>query len=316
MSRADDIRSSLPAMRREVRSAVRALNGGCSWSALVASLQRVARTDLCLARLVEGHADALRILVQAGVAAQPGVYGVWASRSAGTGLRARRTDEAWVLDGELRFASGVDVIDRVLVPGWVDDDTHVLLDVPADAFEADRDSWHTAAMDASRSFTVHADAVRVTGGPVGPENFYLARPGFAVGGIGPAAVWVGGVQLVVDLVAGSLRRFRPTPHQLRRLGTMRQVAWESAELLARVADDLDDELADAAEVGLVRTTAAVAAERVVDEAGRVVGPGGLTGDPRIARALADLLVYARQLPLDQVLEDLGRSALEDAEDRR
>ena len=44
----------------------------------------------------------------------------------------------WRLDGELRFASGIDVVDRALLPGWVDADTHLLFDVPADAVEPDR----------------------------------------------------------------------------------------------------------------------------------------------------------------------------------
>ena len=50
------------------------------WADAAAALRDVATIDLCLGRLVEGHADALRILRQADVAAQPGVYGVWASR--------------------------------------------------------------------------------------------------------------------------------------------------------------------------------------------------------------------------------------------
>ena len=86
---------------------------------LVTALHEVARVDLALARLVEGHADAMRILAQAGAVAGPGVYGVWASRSAGTGAAAVGEGGRWRLTGEVRFASGIGLIDRALVPGWV-----------------------------------------------------------------------------------------------------------------------------------------------------------------------------------------------------
>ena len=146
--------------------------------------------DLALARLVEGHADALRIIDQAGCSPAAGVYGVWASRSAGTGVRAEdASTAAGNSAGELRFASGIGLIDRALVPGWVDEDHHLLFDIDASAAVADESTWRTAAMDASRSFTVVLD---VDGGePVGPTDFYLQRPGFVVGGLCVAAVWAG-----------------------------------------------------------------------------------------------------------------------------
>ena len=86
---------------------------------------------------MEGHADGLRILDQAGGSPAAGVYGVWASRSAGTGLRAGRVAGGWHLSGELRFASGIGLIDRALVPGWVDEDHPLLFDIDAGAATAD-----------------------------------------------------------------------------------------------------------------------------------------------------------------------------------
>ena len=270
-------------------------------------LADVARVDVALGRLVEGHADAARILDQAGTGLQDGAYGVWASRSVGTGLTATRTEQGWCLEGELRFASGIDVIDRVLVPGWVDADTHLLFDVPADAFEADRDSWHTAAMVGSRSFTVHATGV-AAGEPVGPENFYLSRPGFLVGGLGVAAVWAGGAAALVDQVAAGLGRFTPTPHQLRRLGVMQQASWQASTLVGHVAAAIDT--ATPSDLACARTAAVTACETVIDEAGRIVGPGGLSGDARLARTVADLGLYVRQHHLDLTLQALGSATLD------
>ncbi len=300
-----------------MRAAVQALGVSASWTGpfdeVCRRLADVAQLDVALARLVEGHADAVRILTQAGTTPREGGYGVWASRSAGTGLRATPAadHDGWCLDGELRFASGIDVIDRVLVPGWVDDDTHLLFDVAAHAFEADRDSWHTAAMAGSRSFTVHAVGVRA-GDPVGDENFYLSRPGFAVGGLGVAAVWAGAAASLTEQTAAGLRRFAPSPHQLRRLGVMQQASWQADTLVTRVAATLDpdDREATAREVAAARTAAVTACESVIDEAGRIVGPGGLSGDGRLARTLVDLGIYIRQHHLDLTLQALGRTVLD------
>jgi alkylation response protein AidB-like acyl-CoA dehydrogenase len=319
--RADVVRSS----PEEMRAAVRRLADEVHevwvgpFEDMAHALSEVARVDLALARLVEGHVDALRILDQAGATPRPGVYGVWASRSAGTGVRATADPgadgEGWRLTGESRFSSGIDVVDRVLVPGWVDDEVHLLLDVDATEVEPDRSSWHTSAMDASRSFTVRFDLRVGEGDVVGPPGFYLDRPGFPIGGLEVAAVWLGGAESVLEQVVDGLRRFRASSHQTRRLGVMEQAVRQARLVLDATAARLDrlegDDLVR--ETGVARTTVAWACEQVVDEATRVVGPAGLSSNGRLARTLADLTIYVRQHHLDLTLEALGRDALRDRE---
>lgn len=298
----------------EMRSAVRDVTSAGAriwtgpWESVLDALQRVAAVDLCLARLVEGHADAQRILDQADVTPCPGVYGVWASRSAGTGLKAAPRDAGWALSGRLRFASGIDLIDRALAPGWLDDGDHLLFDVAADEVDADRSSWTTSAMDASQSFTVDVEQ-QVTRPPVGERNFYLTRPGFVVGGLGPAAVWTGGARGICELVAAGLRRFQATPHQLRRLGLMEQAVW-TAELALGQAPATVARGGEASRMASrVRTAVVLAADVVLAEAPVIVGPAGLSTQPRLARALADLGIYVRQHHLDLELADLGAAVV-------
>jgi hypothetical protein len=308
---ADDLRSSPDRMRDGLAAVAR--RGNATWTGplddLVLTLVDVARVDLALARLVEGHADALRILDQAGCAPGPGVYGVWASRSAGTGSRAAAVDGGWRLHGELRFASGIDLIDRALVPGWVDEDHHLLFDVEAASAVADESTWQTAAMDASRSFTVTLD-VEVAD-HVGPTDFYLGRRGFVVGGLCVAAVWAGGVQQVVDLVVAGIRDFSASAHQLRRIGLMEQAQWRAHAAVRAAADAVAvDQAGWQHAVAHARTEVALACDQVLDEAGKVVGPGGLSRNGRLARAVADLGIYVRQHHLDAELEQAGRRAVE------
>jgi alkylation response protein AidB-like acyl-CoA dehydrogenase len=310
MTEHPELRSSVTAMRDAVAETALGRAWDVPLGRLVTRLFDVGSRDLTLARLVEGHADAVRILGEAGCAARPGLYGVWASRSAGTGLEATRAGDGWRLRGELRFASGVDVVDRALVTASTEDGEYLLFDVAADRFRPDRSTWRTPAMDASRSFTVHADLMAGEP-PVGGPGFYLGRRGFVLGGLGVAAVWAGGARSVVDQVAAGLRRFSPTAHQLRRLGLMDQQAWQARTALDHVAAlvDGDPHLPPAGPVAAARTTVVDACEQVVVEAGRVVGPGGLSTDERLARTLADLTVYIRQHHVDATLEARGRDLL-------
>ncbi len=308
----EELRGSVEAMRTGVREVAR--RGDRLWTGplpgLTDALVEVARVDLCLARLVEGHADALRILDQAGREPEQGVYGVWASRSAGTGVKADREGDGWTVHGELRFASGVDVIDRALLPVWPDPEHHVLLDIDANLVDADRDSWHTTAMDASRSFTVRLDAKVSADAQVGPAGFYLDRPGFVVGGLGPAAVWLGGAQQIVDVVTTNLRSFETTPHQLRRVGLMEQSLWQARAAMSSVLRALETEqVPPTTEIAQARTAVVLACEHVLVEAPRVVGPAGVSSSARLARGLADLAVYIRQHHLDAELTRLGDKAL-------
>ena len=311
------LRSSPARMRAGLLAVVSA--GADVWNGplegLVETLGQLARVDMCLARLVEGHADAVRICEQAPARRLDGVYGVWASRSVGTGLRAGPTEAGWRLHGELRFASGVGLVDRALASAWLDEDRHVLLDIDANGVTADESSWTTWAMDASRSFTVDVDVDVDSGSQVGGLDFYLSRPGFAVGGLAVAAVWAGGARHVVDAVTTSVREFSVSPHQQRRVGVMEQAVWTAdvavASTLRVLAAAPPDDVP--AEIGRARTAVVLACDAVLSQAPLVVGPGGLSRDARLARVLADLAVYIRQHHLDDELTRLGATAIESHE---
>lgn len=306
----------LRASPEELRSALRDVvaAGERLWVSpmpvLAAALVETARVDLTLARLVEGHADAMRILDQADEQARPGVYGVWASRSAGTGVSGQFRDGRWFVHGELRFASGVELLDRALVPVWLDEAHHQLLDLSLTegSFVADKTSWRTAAMDASQSWTVQVEAEASINATVGPQGWYLDRPGFVIGGLGVAAVWAGGAQLVLDLLERAVRERPGEASRLRRLGAVDQAVWEARTVVEHVAGRVDevDHHTVVVEVDRARMTASQAAEKVVAEAAHIVGPGGMSRNERLIRATQDLGIYARQLAVDATLETRGR----------
>lgn len=276
--------------------------GGGSTARRWAALAGWGRHDLVLARLVEGHADAVAILAEAGRLPVPAVlYGVWAARSGGSGALLRRGRGGLVLGGGVRFCSGAGVVDRALVVAGppVDGPGDFLLVevVVADARVHRRPgTWRTAAMDATDTQDVDFDDVPV--GPdavVGEPGWYTARPGFAIGGAGVAAVWWGGAAGVLDRVLGHLPE-SPDPHQLAHLGELYALLEAADALLGRTAIVVD--AAPGAEhrlaVAVVRSAVERAVREVVDRAPRMVGPAPLSRDAELACAVADLALYVRQ----------------------
>ena len=293
------------------REAVAGLVAGTAWGPLpwpetLEHLVAIGRTDIPLARLSEGHVDALRILDQAGAAPVPGaLYGVWASRSARTGLSAVEQGDDLAITGTLRFASGSGLVDRALVPVWLDEHRSVLVDLDASGLPVDATVWRTAAMVPSRTYEIRVDALAVPrSAQRGAEGFYLGRPGFAAGGVGVAACWVGGAARVLDV----LRAFhpRPNPAQQVRLGQIRTELVAAAAVLRSGGRALADPGADTGAVGLeVRTVVAAAVHRVLAAARMLTGPTGLALDDALAHAVPDLELYVLQHNVDAALTGLG-----------
>jgi hypothetical protein len=290
---------------------------GLSWRDLIEALLAIGRTDVPLARLSEGHVDAVRILGQVGRTPAPGaLYGVWASRSQRTGVGARVAADGFVVDGTLRFASGTGVVDRALVPAWLDDEHHLLLDLDVADLPSDPTAWKTTAMELSRSHTVEIRHCEVAAAAqVGEVNFYLSRPAFFPGGVGVAACWAGGAARLADRLHARLSG--PVAPQLQaRLGRIRTDLVVAAAAVRGAADRLDVLLprgwprgdrgpAVAGEGGdwqgiatEARAVVGDAVARVLEETRRIAGPAGLAFDEELGRARADLDLYVLQQSSD------------------
>ncbi|HLI23645.1 MAG TPA: acyl-CoA dehydrogenase family protein [Acidimicrobiales bacterium] len=280
------------------------------WSALAA----LGRHDLCVARLAEGHVDALAILHEADRSARAGaLYGVWASRSGGRSVQARRRKSGWVLDGRMPFCSGAGLIDRALVAAFPpgtdgpDPGEQLLFDVDlaAAAVRPEPGTWPALGMDATASLEVTITSLPLDDDAlVGGPGFYTGRPGFHLGGAGVAAVWLGGAAAAVD---AALAGEPHGPHRLALVGGLHTQLSAADALVARAARCVDARPGgDHVTASLqCRAAAEAVARRAVEAVPMVVGPARLSQDRRLAQHLADLQLYIGQY---HVGADLARLA--------
>ncbi|SDG79020.1 acyl-CoA/acyl-ACP dehydrogenase [Pseudonocardia oroxyli] len=267
------------------------------------------RADLPAARLAEGHADALAILAEAGAEPTPGArYGVWAARSEGTGAVLAGAVGAWSLQGRVRYCSGAHELDRALVVAEASGGSRIVdLDLRHPGVHRVEGTWRAAAMRASDSIDVELRGIAVTD-LVGEPGFYTARPGFAWGGGGVAAVWFGGAVGAVDRLRERLASGTDA-HALAHLGALHTGVCAVDALLERTAELIDaaPKAAHAGEVAVARAAAEALCRDVLDRVPRAAGVGALAAG--LADHLADLGVYVRQHHGERDLAALGETLL-------
>ena len=291
------------------------------WAALAA----LAETDLSLARLGEGHADAIAILGELGGAPDerggapggPGSpvpphsrWGVWAARPPGPSLSAEQRDGRWWLDGTKQYCSGARVCTHALVTADATDGVRLFaVRTSEDGVRPIPGSWPAVGMAGSDTLDVRF--WHVPGEPVGPPGGYTARPGFWHGGCGVAACWYGGALGVARPLLAAGRERDLGPHAFAHLGTVDIGLRTVAAALDQAADEIDDDPLDHKEAAArrtlrLRTLTENVAAHTLTRVGRARGAAPLGHDAGHARRAADLMVYLRQHHAERDLEQLGR----------
>jgi hypothetical protein len=279
-----------------------------------ARLAGLAAEDLSLARLGEGHADAVAILAElGGPGPEPGSrWGVWAAQPPGGGLTATRTGRGWRLTGLKQYCSGARACTCALVTAAAPDgirlfavETGDLTPVPG--------SWPATGMAGSDTLNVDFDDVLAEA--AGPPGGYTGRPGFAHGGVGVAACWYGGARAVAGTLLGAARRRDVGPHALAHLGAADIALTSARAALDQAADEIDADPCDLGGGGpvralRVRAQVEAAATEVMGRVGRALGAGPLAHDEAHGRRVADLTVYLRQHHAERDLAQLGAEVVE------
>jgi alkylation response protein AidB-like acyl-CoA dehydrogenase len=274
--------------------------GGGQTSRRHSELAAIGREDLSIARIAEAHTDALAILAEAGGTPRAAaLYGVWASDGPRSQVHAsRREPGGWHIEGTKQFCSGASFVSAALVTAHSPDGLllfDIALATPGVHVEPTR--WANPGLADTDTAPVRFTGVHVGNTAlVGPPNWYLKRPGFWHGAIGPAACWAGGAMALVEAAA---RLDRPDPHARAHLGALEAAAWGMGAILERAGCEIDadplDSRGEARRRALtVRHLIERACAEVMDRFGRATGPHLLAGEPQVARQFSALAIYTRQ----------------------
>ncbi|MNJ43515.1 hypothetical protein D3C77_385220 [compost metagenome] len=275
------------------------------------TLARVAGCDLALAKVYEGHTDALAILSECSAAhlVGNGIWGVWAAEPpyARTRIVSRGGDQVR-LGGRKAWCSGALQIDRALLTAWDDQDQPQLIAIELSHpnQHIDIEQWQAVGMGITTSVEIVFD--EAPGIAVGQPGQYLARPGFWHGGAGIAACWYGAAQALADYLREHCRQPRQDPHADAHLGAVDAALLGARAALRECAAWIDRQpTADAGfEVRRVRAQVEHAVELVIRHVGRALGATPFCRSSHFARLSADLPVFLRQSHAEKDLAALGQ----------
>lgn len=273
------------------------------WQVLAA----IGAHDLAVAKLFEGHTDALAILHEAGIDAPAGLFGTWCAEPPDARLNLLSVDGGLVLDGRKSWCSGARTVTHAVVSCWneVGNAMLAMVDLRQGGISFDDDGWRAVGMRDSASIDVHFDHVRASA--VGTPGFYVARAGFWHGGAGVAACWYGAATRLAGVLQAQLATRPGDAHRLAQLGEVAVLLQTTAALIRSTAAAFDREPERNAMVAAlsVRLAVEAAATQTLTAVGRALGAGPLCKDAALARLFADLPVFMRQSHAERDLATVG-----------
>lgn len=266
------------------------------WQALASLGAR----DLALAKVLEAHYDARAILADLGrpLPAPDQLLAVWAAEVPGCSLSA---DASGALSGSKAWCSGAGLVDAALVTVREGADPGLYLMPISAAVAPEPEEWPAPGMALIPSTTLRVARAAAT--RQSSEQAYLERPGFWHGGAGIAAVWLGAAGAIITTMQARAEGEVRT----RLAGQAVMALAPAAALLRGLAARIDAAPGQThrAEVVLARSVTERACTRVLDLAGRALGPGPMCLEPAHARRWADLTVFIRQSHADRDWAWLG-----------
>lgn len=274
------------------------------------ALARVAGCDLGLAKLYEGHTDALAVLAECGAAqhAHDGIWGMWAAEPPDARAHiVARDGERVQLQGRKAWCSGALQINRALLTAWENDQPQLVaveLSHPSQRIQAEQ--WQAVGMASTASVTVEFD--NSPGLAIGTPGQYLSRPGFWQGGAGIAACWYGAAEALAGYLREHCNKPRPDPHADAHLGAVDAALYGARAALRECAAWIDQHPQDDASFEVRRTRAQIeqAVEQVIQHVGRALGATPFCRSSHFARLSADLPVYLHQSHAERDLAELGQ----------
>jgi alkylation response protein AidB-like acyl-CoA dehydrogenase len=288
-------------------------------------LRLIGGADLSVARLIEGHVNAIILVSRYGSDSQilelahnvqeGALTGVWGAEDA-DGLHRQPDGEVWSLRGRKILASGAGFIRHPLITvSTCDGPLMYLLDIK-EGERADVTNWHPLGMRATASGNLDLTGLIV--GPVeqiGAPSDYTRQPAFSGGAWRFCAAQLGAIERLLVLYAEQLRaRGRDRdPYQLERLAQCAAACGSAIfwveEAARRFSDDSLGPAAVVAFSNLTRMVTERAALDVLERVQRGVGLMAFMQTNPIERISRDLATYLRQPVPDMAMRDAASALL-------
>lgn len=287
------------------------------------ALRVLGRANLSLARLFEGHMNAVKLVVlyggedtmrNAASAIEAGaLFGVWGTDYPADPLRFEHGENGIFLTGTKRFASGLGLVRQALVTAGTPDGPQLLLAPVHDPERCDYSAWSMGAMRATQSGRYDFAGVNMTdNGLIGEPGDYLREPYFEGGVWRYCASHLGAAEALYHAMLEQLteRERADDANQKRRI-VASAIAIESARLwLLRAADEVEATGAEAGKATLsllAREATDDACRQVAENVERALGMAAHGEGSFIERMIRDLRLF-----LCQAMPDAKRSRAAEA----
>ena len=287
-------------------------------------LRILGAADLTVARLFEGHLNAIGLVCRYGTADQVGdlacdvvngaLSAVWGAEDA-VGLKIVGGGIGSVLEGRKILASGAGVVTRPLVTATGSDGQQMCLLRMNPGYKHDVEGWQAQGMRATATGTVDFTGMPVTDHElVGKPNDYMQQPTFSGGAWRFCAAHVGAVERLVDLFKQHLIETKrgEDAYQLQRLAvcvssakTARFWVEETASRMAGGSDPAET----VAIAHLTRMTVERSALTVMETVQRGIGLRAFVRPNEVERICRDLSTYLRQPAPDLAMSDAAKTFL-------
>lgn len=292
-------------------------------------LRRIGRASLSVGRIVEGHANALRLIQLyatpeqqsefRSIAAQGEIFGVWGAEGRNPVTFEATSDTGGVLTGAKMFCSGLGLLSVAVVPVKTDAGPLLVLARVDDPARADASVWDVSGMRATASGQY--DLTGAEADILGRPGDFQREPHFEGGIWRYCALHCGGLEALAECVRQHLLARGQTnqPQQAERLTQMILLAqtarlWVEAASAAieRAAITGGDAVPAAVSLGLLaRQAVETACQSGIALTERCMGTAAFIASSDADRIRRDLGFFLRQANLDGKLQQAAQALLAD-----
>ncbi len=286
-------------------------------------LRLLGRANLAVARLFEGHVNAVKLVMLYGApqtqervaqAVRSGaLMGVWGADGA-CPLTVRINGDRILLNGTKRFASGLGLVSLAVLSMTDEQGANRLIVVPSDdPYRADAAGWQVCGMRATASGLFDASGLVLhSHSLLGEPDAYYREPHFQGGVWRYAAAQLGGIESLVEAMRVDLaaRGRLDDPHQAARFARA-VIACETARLWVHKAAKTVEAAGAAPDTAtrsvLARLVVERAAVETMTEVDRALGTAAHFTSHPVERLRRDLGFYLRQAAPDDALHAASMS---------